>query len=226
MKNNKKYILVADDEKEIRDILTILLNGEGYEVVLASEGNEVINLISDDIDLYILDVNMPNMSGFMVAQEIRKKYETPIIFLTAYSSESFKVMGFSCGADDYIVKPFSNIELLMRVRARLKRNNINYVNDNRIKFVDIYLDLNSKSIIKDDEYIPLTYTEFKILELLLNNRKRIFSLEEIYQKIWDDNAVGDNTIMVHIKNIRKKLNDNSKTSKYIKTSWGRGYYVE
>ena len=135
-------------------------------------------------------------------------------------------MGFSIGADDYIVKPFSNVELLMRVRARLKRNNINYVNDNRIKFVDIYLDLNSKSIIKDDEYIPLTYTEFKILELLLNNRKRIFSLEEIYQKIWDDNAVGDNTIMVHIKNIRKKLNDNSKTSKYIKTSWGRGYYVE
>ena len=98
--------------------------------------------------------------------------------------------------------------------------------NNKIKFEDVYLDLNSKSIIKDDEYIPLTYTEYKILELLLNNRKRIYSLEEIYQSIWDDNAVGDNTIMVHIKNIRKKLNDNSKTSKYIKTAWGKGYYVE
>lgn len=226
MKNNKKYILVADDEKEIRDVLTILLNSEGYEVILANDGNEVINLISEDIDLYILDVNMPNMNGFMVAKEIRNNYETPIIFLTAYSSESDKVMGFSIGADDYIVKPFSNIELLMRVRARLKRNNINSVNDNKIKFEDVYLDLNSKCIIKDDESISLTYTEFKILELLLNNRKRIFSLDEIYQKIWDDNAVNDSSIMVHIKNIRKKLNDSSKSSKYIKTAWGQGYYVE
>ena len=135
-------------------------------------------------------------------------------------------MGFSIGADDYIVKPFSNVELLMRVKARLKRSNLNNGSNNKIKFEDVYLDLNSKSIIKDDEYIPLTYTEYKILELLLNNRKRIYSLEEIYQNIWDDNAVGDNTIMVHIKNIRKKLNDNSKTSKYIKTAWGKGYYVE
>lgn len=226
MKNGKKLILIADDDKEIRDILNILLSNEGYEIISVLNGEEVINNINENIDLYILDVSMPILDGFKVGIEIRKKYETPIIYLTAYSSESSKVMGFSIGADDYIVKPFSNVELLMRVKARLKRSNLNNESNNKIKFEDVYLDLNSKSIIKDDEYIPLTYTEYKILELLLNNRKRIYSLEEIYQSIWDDNAVGDNTIMVHIKNIRKKLNDNSKTSKYIKTAWGKGYYVE
>ena len=232
MKDGKKYILIADDEKEIRDVLTLLLSGEGYTVVCAEDGQSVLAAACGDIDLYVLDVNMPRLSGFMAGAAIRKQYDTPIIFLTAYSGESDKVMGFSAGADDYIVKPFSNVEFLMRVKAVLRRGIISGKAEpekptgNRISFVDIFLDLDSQSIIKGESSIALTYTEFKILELLLTNRKRIFSLDQIYGNIWNDNAVGDGAIMVHIKNIRKKLGDNSREPKYIKTAWGRGYYVD
>lgn len=232
MSETKLNILIADDEKDIRDVLTLLLNSEGYNVISANNGEEVIKCINENIDLYILDINMPIYSGYHVASKIREIHDAPIIFLTAYSSDSDKVMGFSVGADDYIVKPFSNIELLMRVKARLKRyknpnqTTNNSLQSNRIPFIDVFLDLDSMSIIKDNEQISLTYTEFKILELLLKNKKKIFSLDEIYQKIWNDSFVGYESVMVHIKNIRKKLNDNSREPKYIKTAWGRGYYVD
>ncbi len=232
MKDGKKYILVADDEKEIRDVLTLLLSGEGYTVVCAEDGQSALDMANADVDLYILDVNMPRLSGFMAGAEIRKQFDTPIIFLTAYSAESDKVIGFSVGADDYIVKPFSNVELLMRVKAILRRG-LSSKNaepektaGNRIAFVDVFLDLDSQSILKGEDSVALTYTEFKILELLLTNCKRIFSLDQIYDSVWNDNAVGDSTIMVHIKNLRKKLGDNSREPKYIKTAWGRGYYVD
>lgn len=234
MKDGKKYILVADDEKEIRDVLTLLLSGEGYAVVCAEDGMTALDMANEEIDLYILDVNMPRLSGFMAGAEIRKRFDTPMIFLTAYSGESDKVMGFSVGADDYIVKPFSNIELLMRVKAILRRGGAGPKAEaeqtastgNRIAFVDVFLDLDSQSIIKNEGSVALTYTEFKILELLLTNRKRIFSLDQIYDSVWNDNGVGDSTIMVHIKNLRKKLGDHSREPKYIKTAWGRGYYVD
>ena len=139
-------------------------------------------------------------------------------------------MGFSVGADDYIVKPFSNVELLMRVRAILRRNAApaaSVPQMNRIAIQDVILDLDSQAVIKGEETtIVLTYTEFKILELLASNKKKIYSLENIYSSIWDDNAVGDSAIMVHIKNIRKKLGDNSRTPTYIKTAWGRWYYID
>lgn len=174
MKDGKKYILVADDEKEIRDVLTLLLSGEGYSVLTVGDGRAVIETANPDIDLYILDVNMPNLSGFMAGVEIRRRYETPIIFLTAYSTESDKVMGFSAGADDYIVKPFSNVELLMRVKAILRRNigsgaektMESSPDANRITMGDVYLDLDRQTVVKDGETVSLTYTEFKILELL------------------------------------------------------------
>ncbi len=233
MKDGKKYILVADDEKEIREVLTLLLSGEGYKVVSAEDGQAALGMANEEVDLYILDVNMPRLSGFMAGAEIRKRFDTPIIFLTAYSGESDKVMGFSVGADDYIVKPFSNVELLMRVKAILRRGfsssrkaESENTTGNRIAFADVFLDLDSQVIVKGEESITLTYTEFKILELLLTNRKRIFSLDQIYNSVWNDNAVGDSTIMVHIKNLRKKLGDNSREPKYIKTAWGRGYYVD
>ena len=232
MKDGKKYILVADDEKEIRDVLALLLSGEGYTVVCAEDGQAALDRTGDDVDLYILDVNMPRLSGFMVGAEIRKRFDTPIIFLTAYSGESDKVMGFSVGADDYIVKPFSNVELLMRVKAILRRGGAAPKADtekpdgNRIRFVDVFLDPDSQSIVRGEESVALTYTEFKILELLLTNRKRIFSLDQIYAHVWNDNAVGDSAIMVHIKNLRKKLGDNSREPRYIKTAWGRGYFVD
>ncbi len=229
MKDGKKCILVADDDREIREILTLLLTSQDYAVVTADDGLQAAALAVDEIDLYILDVNMPGQSGIMAAAQIRKRYETPIIFLTAYSSESDKVMGFSAGADDYIVKPFSNAELLMRIRAILRRSAVYSAaqkQERKLTFQDLMLDLDSQSVLRGSEIINLTYTEFRILELLVTHRKKIYSLEHIYQRIWNDNAVGNDAIMVHIKNIRKKLGDSSRNPTYIKTAWGKGYYVD
>lgn len=231
MKDDKYCILVCDDEKEIRDILSLLLKGEGYIVNLAENGREAVEMASEETDLYILDVNMPEMTGFMAGAEIRKTYDAPMFFLTAYSGESDKVMGFSVGADDYIVKPFSNMELLMRVKAALRRSSMTAAKQvvpvkNQIIIGDIIIDTEGQSVQKNGENIALTYTEFKILELLATHPKKIYSLDNIYQSIWNEDAVGDETIMVHIKNLRQKLGDNSRNPKYIKTAWGRGYYVE
>lgn len=229
MKDGKCCILIADDEKEIRDVVSLLLKGDGYTILAAENGQEVVERMSAEIDLYILDVNMPKMTGIMAAAEIRKQYDTPIVFLTAYSGEFDKVMGFAVGADDYIVKPFSNMELLMRVKAILRRSVVvkePEVKKNQIGFQDLILDLDSQCVVKNGERIALTYTEFKILELLVTHKKKIYSLDHIYQSIWEDDAVGDSAIMVHIKNIRKKLGDSSRNPVYIKTAWGRGYYVD
>ena len=238
MKDNKYCVLIADDEQAIRDILSLLLKGEGYQVVQAENGRQAVDLADDDIDLYILDVNMLEMTGFMAGAEICGRFEdAPMIFLTAYSGESDKVMGFSVGADDYIVKPFSNMELLMRVKAILRRSGKakaakaqddqrEELSSSQIPFQDLILDLESQSVLHGGETINLTYTEFKILELLVTHKKKIYSLENLYQSIWEEDPVGDGAIMVHIKNIRKKLGDNSRSPKYIKTAWGKGYYVD
>lgn len=236
MEKEKIKILVADDEKEIRDVLAMLLTAEGYEVTAASDGGEAAKIADASIDLYILDVNMPVMSGFAAGAEIRKRFYAPIIFLTAYSGESDKLMGFSAGADDYIVKPFSNTELLIRIKSLLRRSreyaqadqdrNISAVPENELRYKDLILDLDSQSVRKEGEVIILTYTEYKILELFLSHPKKIYSLDNIYQSIWEEDAVGDSTIMVHIKNLRKKLGDSSRNPKYIRTAWGKGYYVE
>lgn len=236
MKDGKKLILIADDEKEIRDIVSLLMSGEGYAVETADNGQTAVDQASADVDLYLLDINMPQLSGIMAAAKIREQYETPIVFLTAYSSDADKVMGFSAGADDYIVKPFSNMELLMRVRAILRRSPSYSAPaapapaavdaSHQLTIHDAVLDLASQAVMKDGQTISLTYTEFKILELLASHKKKIYSLENIYQSIWEEDAVGDSAIMVHIKNIRKKLGDNSRNPVYIKTAWGRGYYID
>lgn len=229
MKDGKQTILIADDDPEIRQILQLLLTSQGYDVTAAEDGLQAQEKAAADIDLYILDVNMPGQSGLMAAAAIRQQFDAPIIFLTAYSSESDKVMGFSVGADDYIVKPFSSAELLLRVKAVLRRTAVQSApaqQANQLQIQDILLDLDSQSVRKEGQTIALTYTEFKILELLASHRKKIYSLENIYSSIWNDNAVGDGAIMVHIKNIRKKLGDASKNPTYIKTAWGKGYYID
>ena len=229
MKDGKKHILVADDDPQIRGILQLLLSSEGYIVETAEDGLQVVEKAGKEVDLYLLDVDMPGQNGIMAAAQIRQRFEAPIVFLTAYSGESDKVIGFSVGADDYIVKPFSNAELLLRIRAILRRSAVYSVpqqQENKLAIGDITLDLDSQSVLKAGERISLTYTEFKILELLAAHRGKIYSLENIYQSIWNDNAVGDDAIMVHIKNIRKKLGDSSKNPSYIKTAWGKGYYID
>ncbi len=232
--DRKAKILVADDEKEIRQVLGMILAEEGYEVVIAGDGQEAARLASGDIDLYILDVNMPQMSGFAAGMEIRKSYYAPIMFLTAYSGEADKKMGFEAGADDYLVKPFSNGELLLRVKALLRRSR-EYARMQRqspageggeLVYKNLRLDTDRQSVWKGEELIVLTYTEYRILELLIRHRKKIYSLDNIYQSVWEDEAVGDTTIMVHIKNIRKKLGDDSRNPRYIKTAWGKGYYAD
>ena len=224
---SKAKIVIADDEKEIREVVSMLLTGEGYEVAAAADGREALELADPSVDLYILDVNMPGMTGFAAAAEIRKTCYAPILFLTAYSGESDKMMGFSAGGDDYLVKPFSNVELLLRVRAHLRRvKEYAPADAHTILYKDLTLDLRSQSVKKGNELIVLTYTEYQILKLFLEHRGKIFSMENIYQSVWEDDAVGDTTIMVHIKNIRKKLGDDSRNPRYIKTAWGKGYYVE
>ena len=229
MKNEKKCILVADDDPQILQILELLLSSEGYAVVTAADGLSAVQKAEQGIDLYLLDIDMPGQTGIMAAAQIRKSYDAPIVFLTAYSGESDKVLGFSVGADDYIVKPFSSAELLMRIRAILRRHVSSGVvrqKENQLVIYDAVLDLDSQCVFKGEERITLTYTEFKILELLASHRGKIYSLDNIYSSIWNEDAVGDGAIMVHIKNIRKKLGDSSKAPCYIKTAWGKGYYID
>ena len=223
---DKKNILIADDEAEIREVLELLLTGEGYNVISCADGEEVLASASDNIDLYILDIGMPGMTGLKAATLLRREYDAPIIFLTAYSTESDKVMGFSAGADDYIVKPFSNIELLMRVKAILRRSSTVKTKSNTLILKDLTIDTDSQSVTRAGERINLTYTEYSILVLLASHPKKIYSLDNIYDSIWGDDAVGDSSIMVHIKNLRKKIGDSSREPIYIKTAWGRGYYVD
>ena len=225
-------ILIADDDAEILEILSILLSGDGYDITTASNGDEVVSLADESFSLIFLDVNMPKLSGFLACSEIRKKTMAPILFLTARTQESDKAIGFSAGGDDYLSKPFSNAEFLMRVKALIRRysqyGSIPTQQSNPILLVsDMVINTDEKTVSVDGILIPLTSTEYDILELLALNRKKIFSMENIYSSIWNDSYIGasDNAIMVHIKNLRKKLEKNPKEPKYIKTAWGRGYYI-
>ncbi|MDB2137344.1 MULTISPECIES: response regulator transcription factor [Clostridium] len=225
-------ILIADDDAEILEILSILLSGDGYDITTASNGDEAVSLADESFSLIVLDVNMPKLSGFLACSEIRKKTMAPILFLTARTQESDKAIGFSAGGDDYLSKPFSNAEFLMRVKALIRRysqyGSIPTQQSNPILLVsDMVINTDEKTVSVDGVLIPLTSTEYDILELLALNRKKIFSMENIYSSIWNDSYIGasDNAIMVHIKNLRKKIEKNPKEPKYIKTAWGRGYYI-
>lgn len=230
--HNTQKILIADDDAEILEILSILLSGDGYDITTASNGDEVVSLADESFSLIVLDVNMPKLSGFLACSEIRKKTMAPILFLTARTQESDNAIGFSAGGDDYLSKPFSNAEFLMRVKALIRRysqyGSIPTQQSNPILLVsDMVINTDEKTVSVDGILIPLTSTEYDILELLALNRKKIFSMENIYSSIWNDSYIGasDNAIMVHIKNLRKKLEKNPKEPKYIKTAWGRGYYI-
>ena len=221
-------ILIVEDDETIRNGIKTLLELQGYYVDIAVNGVDGLKKFDETYSLVIMDIIMPLLSGIDACKKLREESSVPILFLTAKSSEIDIMQGFEVGGDDYLVKPFSNMELLMRVKAILRRSSgakVPVVTE-KIPFADLILDTESRSVSRQGEMIPLTYTEFQILELLVTHKKKIYSLENIYQSIWGEDAVGDSAIMVHIKNIRKKLGDDSRNPKYIKTAWGRGYYVD
>ncbi len=231
--NEDRTILIADDDDEIREVIRILLENEGYHVWEAVNGKEAIEKMSSEVSLIILDVMMPVFSGIDACVELRKSYMTPILFLTAKSSDTDKVIGFSAGGDDYLVKPFSYSELLSRVKALIRRhvtyNPSNSASSSPLIFLqDIQIDTETKRVYKNDEEIILTEIEYQILILLASNRKKIFSVKNIYESVWQEPyfASSNNTVNVHIRNLRKKLEDSDQPNRYILNIWGRGYRID
>jgi DNA-binding response OmpR family regulator len=223
-------ILVAEDEKDIIDLVELNLSEEGFHVFKAENGLEALQIFeSRNIDLVILDVMMPKLDGFNTARKIRETSDVPIIFLTARSDDMDKVLGLGLGGDDYIVKPFSPVELVARVQAQLRRykkyscsNERNELCVGRLKLCK-----NSCTLFKDGNAISLNAKEYKIIELFMENPGRVFTKKQLYEFVWDDLFYGDaNTIMVHISYIRDKIEDNPKNPIFIKTIRGIGYKME
>lgn len=226
-------ILIADDSEEIIEILQILLKGEGYEVVTALDGENAVNLVDDTIDLIILDVMMPVKSGYVACAEIRQKTMVPILFLTARTLDSDKSMGFSAGGDDYLSKPFSYSELLARVKSLLRRYFVYQGKgastlDNRLILGELVVNQDARTVTIAGNEVYLTSREYAILVLFLKNRRKVFSSENIYESVWNEPYLysANNNVMVHIRNIRKKIEKDPQNPEYIKTAWGRGYYIE
>lgn len=223
-----KKILIADDDNEIRDLVEIYLQTEGFYIDKVSNGEEVLEAISKkDYDLVILDIMMPKMDGTTALINIRKEYTMPVIFLTAKSEEIDMVKGLTLGADDYIQKPFSSMELIARVKAQLRRYTVfNNSNKSIIKIEDLEINTDMHRVTVAGEEKNLTPTEYKILELLARNRNIVFSVDKIYESIWRDKySVSDTSIMVHITKLRQKIEEDPKNPEYIKTVWGVGYKI-
>lgn len=231
MMEKKQKILVADDAKDIRELLRIMLEDAGFEVILAHNGVEALEKFDDSVNLVILDIMMPHCNGIDACNIIRGKAEVPILFLTAKSAESDMIEGFEAGGDDYLIKPFSCTELLLRVKALLRRTNMNHTEEKKqssqIVIQDIILDTELQQVLRDGEEIALTEIEYRILHLLATNRNRIFTAKEIYEQVWEEAFMQNstNTVMVHIRNIRKKLGDTGPNAKYLHNIWGRGYRI-
>ena len=228
------HVLIVEDDKEIREGVEIYLKSQGYEVYQAADGLEGLKVIeSQEIHLAIVDVMMPRMDGIQMTIKLREKYDFPVIFLSAKSEEVDKIMGLNMGADDYITKPFTPMELLARVNSQLRRyRRFMEKLDQKEKMENIYiiggLELNEDTMEAsvDGEPVKLTPTEYKILLLLMKNPGRIFSAEEIYERVWNERAVNTDTIMVHVRNIREKIEINPKEPKYLKVVWCVGYKIE
>ncbi|WP_251553126.1 vancomycin resistance response regulator transcription factor, VanR-F/VanR-M family [Neobacillus muris] len=223
-------ILIADDEEEIADLVAIHLEKEGYDCLKVHDGQEAIRVIqTQPIDLLILDIMMPKLDGFEVTRQIREQYNMPIIFLSAKTSDFDKVHGLVIGADDYMTKPFTPIELVARVNAQLRRFmklNQPKTEDHKaiLEFGEIVISPEQRTVFLYGENIELTPKEFDILYLLASHPKKVYSVENIFQQVWGDAYFeGGNTVMVHIRTLRKKLGEDKRKNKLIKTVWGVGY---
>ena len=224
-------ILVVDDEKAIRDLIEINLRNEGYNVFKASCGKEAIKIQEEiKIHLMILDIMMPDMDGLEVCRKIRENSNIPILMLSAKSENIDKIQGILTGADDYMTKPFDSLELSVRVKALLRRAyyfNVNGNNEEVIEVGDIIINKNTHNVKIDDKEIVLTAREFEILYLLASNKGRVFSSEEIFEKVWKEKYYqSNNTVMVHVSRLRDKLHKYTNGEKIIHTVWGVGYKIE
>ena len=227
-------ILVVDDEQAIADLIELYLKNEDYTVYKFYNGREALECVdSEKIDLAILDVMLPDENGFAICQRIREKYNFPVIMLTAKSEEIDKITGLTLGADDYITKPFRPLELVARVKAQLRRftkyNTAESPGDELvIDFSGLVLDKNTRECTLNERRLGLTPTEFSILWVLASSRGRVVSSEELFQAVWGEKYYtnSNNTVMVHIRHLREKMNDSAEHPKYIKTVWGVGYKIE
>jgi len=224
-------ILVCDDDKEILEAITIYLSNEGYKVYKAFNGLEALEIVErNEIHLIIMDIMMPKMDGLRATMKLREDNNIPVIMLSAKVEDTDKIMGLNMGADDYVTKPFSPLELIARVKSQLRRYTTLgslETKSNLFKSGGLVVDDESKAITVDGEEVKLTPVQYKILKLLTANAGRVFSIDEIYERVWKETAFNsENTVAVHIRKIREKIEINPKEPKYLKVVWGIGYKVE
>ena len=229
------HVLVVEDDEQIRDGIEIYLKSQGYEVSKAADGIEGLEKLKEkEVHLAIIDVMMPKMDGIHMVMRLRKEYDFPVIMLSAKSEEVDKIMGLNMGADDYVTKPFQPLELLARVNSHLRRykrflevtGQGNETPENVYRIGGIELNEDTKEVLVDGEPVKMTPMEFKILALLMRSPGRVFSAEEIYERVWNERAINTDTVMVHVRKIREKIEYNPKEPKYLKVVWGVGYKIE
>ncbi|QQE74335.1 response regulator transcription factor [Brevibacillus composti] len=228
---SKYNVLVVDDEAEIRDAIEIYLKNEDIKVFKAENGLEALEVLeNEDLHLIILDIMMPKMDGIKTTFAIREERNIPIIMLSAKSEDTDKILGLNVGADDYVTKPFNPMELVARVKSQLRRYTslgTHAASEDEIRVRGLVLNTTNKTVYVDEEEVRLTPTEYKILELLMKNKGRVFSIEEIYELVWKEPCLNaENTVAVHVRRIREKIEINPKDPKYLKVVWGIGYKIE
>ena len=226
-------ILICDDDRDIVSALDIYLTSEGYKTIKTYNGKEALRAVEENpVHLILMDVMMPELDGIRATAKLREDSNVPIILLTAKSEDSDKILGLNIGADDYITKPFNPLELVARVKSQLRRytqlGNLNQQNSSQVyKCGGLMINDENKEVTVDGEPIKLTPIEYNILLLLVKNAGKVFSIDQIYEKIWNEDAIGaDNTVAVHIRHIREKIEINPKEPRYLKVVWGVGYKIE
>ena len=225
-------ILVCDDDREIVDAIEIYLNQEGYRVLKAYDGEQALEVLkTESVQLVIIDIMMPKLDGIRATIKIRESNSVPVIFLSAKSEDADKILGLNVGADDYVTKPFNPLELVARVKSNLRRytslGSLNVTNNALFVAGGLCMNDDTKEVTVDGEPVKLTPIEYNILLLLVKNQGRVFSIDQIYENIWNEEAIGaDNTVAVHIRHIREKIEINPKEPRYLKVVWGVGYKVE
>lgn len=224
-------VLVVDDDKEIRDAIEIYLKNEGISVMKAKDGIEAIEILNEQtIHLIVLDIMMPRLDGISTAFKIREEKNIPIIMLSAKSEDTDKILGLQVGADDYVTKPFNPLELIARVKSQLRRYVTLGTFEGGNKVIDLHgltIDPTAKEVTVNGDVVKLTPIEYRIVELLMKNAGRVFSIDEIYERVWKEPGINaENTVAVHIRKIREKIEIDPKNPRYLKVVWGIGYKIE